>query len=294
MKPTLISLAIAALVVTWAMEKLSATRLAAEIDAQRGSSREFADLQREHARLRALQPNAEELETLRAASAERSRLQDEIAAPAATRAASPALSPGEWTAARDWKSRGQATPLAVVETALWAAAGGDIAALKHLLSLPAETREKAEALFAQLSAEARTRYSSADDLVAGFTVKNVPLGEAQLVWFNQSGEDDAVAGVFLQNPPKPGETMDAAVSRPEPPPPLTREEALRLALERKAQRAANPAANPNREPPRVPENENSSVTYLSLHREGDGWHLVVPSSAVDKIAKELQGATPVR
>lgn len=283
MKPALISLAVAALAVAWVLEKISAARLLVEIDAQSGSAREVADLRREHERLRALQPSAEELETLRAATAARTRLQSELAAQDATRAASPALSLGEWTPAREWKNRGRATSLAAVETALWAAAGGDVAALRNLLSLPAETREKADALLAQLPQDARTRYPGAEDLIAGFTVKNIPLGEAQLVWFNQSGEDDAVACVFLQIP-------GAEMARPEPPKPLTREEAVRLAAERKAQRAANP----NREPPSAPEKENSSETYLSLHRQADGWRLVVPPNAVDRIANEVRGAAPSR
>jgi hypothetical protein len=288
MKAALLFLAIVALASVWVVEKLSATRLNVEIDAQREQAHELADLQRERARLRAKQPTAEELETLRAASAEHDRLQTEITARATARAAQPALSLGEWTPAGEWKNRGRTTSLAAVETTLWAAAGGDVAVLKNLLTLPADTREKADALLAQLPADARARYPRAEDLIAGFTVKNVPLGEAQLVWFNQTGEDDAVVCIFLQTPPKPGETTGTAATLPATPPPLTREEAVRAALQRKAERAANP----NREPPHAPENEKSSATYLSLHRQADGWGLIVPSGAVDKIAKELQVAIP--
>jgi len=39
--------------------------------------------------------------------------------------------------------------------------------------------------------------------------------------------------------------------------------------------------------PPLPENGTSSSAYLTLRRSPDGWRLVVPPSAVEKIAKEL-------
>ena len=288
MKTTLLLLASVVLGATWAWEKMSAARLAIEFDAQRAEHRELAALQREHARLRTMQATDEELARLRRAATAHTQLQQALAereaAPAQPR---PALPVGEWTPMSELKNRGQLTPHAAVETALWAAAGGDVTSLKKLLSLDDATRTQAGALLARLPANARAAYASAEDLIAAFTIKNIPVGEAQLVWFNARGEDDATACVFLQRPLKEGENLVTAPARPEAAPALTREEAVRIALERQAQRAANR----DREPPRAPENQTTSKTYLSLHRYADGWRLIVPVQAVEKIAREL-GAAP--
>lgn len=290
MKTTLLIIGFVALAGTWFVEKLSAARLAGQIEAHDGQRREIGALQLERDRLRALQPTGSEWEKLRRAAAESSRLR-RAALETSPAVSSSALPLGEWSVARAWQDRGNATPHAAIESTLWAAAGGDVAALKNLLTLADATRQGADALLARLPAATRDRYATAEDLVAEFTIKNIPLGEAQLVWFNQNGEDDATACVFLQNPPKAGESIEPEATRSEvPPQPQTREEALRAAAQRKAERAVNP----DREPPRAPENENSSETYLSLHRQADGWRLIVPPSAVDKIAKELQGAVPRR
>jgi len=198
MNKRLLSLFFVALAVLWAVEKSSAARLAIEIDATREHQRELATLEREHQRLRALQPDAAELDSLRRAVGEHARLQAELAQQEAARPAGPVTLPlGEWTPARDWKNRGQGTPSAAVETALWAAAGGDTAALKNLLSLAEPTRTKAAALLARMPDSARKFYAIPEDLIAAFTIKSIPVGEAQLVWFNESGPDDATTCVFL-------------------------------------------------------------------------------------------------
>lgn len=271
----------------WTIQKISAAHLAVQIEAHRTAPRELLDLQRDRERLRSLQPTAAELAALRLAAVEQGRLQAELVAEEKKHAAPPRLLPvGEWTPSGEWKNRGQASPRAALETALWAAAGGDVGVVKNLLSLAEPTREKARALLASLPAAARQRYASAEDLIAEFTIKNIPLGEAQLVWFKQRTDDDATAGLFLQTPPQPGEIVP-------PPPPApsvgratTREEAVRIALQLKAERDARAA----REPPQVPAKTGSSATYLSLHREAGGWRLVVPPSAVDEIARELASA----
>lgn len=273
-----------ALAATWAVEKYSASRLALEIAAQREQQRELTGLQREHDRLRALQPSPEELETLRSVPVEHTQLQHAIAEQAAARAARPPDLPvGNWTSASEWKNRGHATPHATVETALWAAAGGDVSTLKSLLILAEPTREQAAALLARIPDGSRSLYTTPEDLIASFTVKNIPVGEAQLVWFNQNSEDDATACVFLRNQPTPGESIKPESAPSTPQPQMTREEAVRAAAQRKAERAAIP----DRAPPSAPDNHRSSATYLSLHREPDGWKLIVPPSAVATIAKEL-------
>ncbi len=284
MKTILLLAVSVALAATWVIERFSTSQLTAAIDAQRGQQRELLDLQRERDRLRALQPAAGELESQRRATAESARLQNEIDVPPATPSTPPAALPiGQWTPAREWKNRGQATPHAAVETALWAAAGGDVFTLRRLLSVGDDTRQAADSLLAKLPAETRALYPTPEDLISAFTIKNIPLGEAQLVWFNQRGENDATVGLFLQRPPMPGEAAAPDVPQPETPLPLGREETARLALQQKADRAAHP----ERQPPRAPDDQRTSVTYLSLHRDGPNWQLVVPPDAVAQIAREL-------
>lgn len=280
----------------WSVQRIAAARLAVELEARREEQRELAAAQREHQRLGALQPGADELAALRAAGADHARLRAALARREESRAAPrPPLPLGEWTPASEWRNCGQATARAAVETTLWAAAGGDVAALQRLLLFAEPVREQAAALLARLPAAARAHYHSAEQLVAEFTVRNIPLGQAQLVWFNQSSADDAAACVFLQAPPsgdiapaaEPAvvaavnpriEELQAALGRA-----TTREEAVNLAKRIKAERAADPG----REPPRARDNSRRGQAFLTLHREAEAWRLVVPSSAVEAIAREL-------
>lgn len=284
MKTAFCFLALAVTMTIWTIQKFSAAQLAAAIEAQRTAPRELLDLQRDRDRLRALQPTAAELAGLRRAAAEHRRLEAEFVAEEKGRAAPPRLLPiGEWTPSAEWKNRGQASPRAAIETTLWAAAGGDVATLKNLLSLTEPTREKARALLASLPVAARERYASAEDLIAEFTIKNIPLGEAQLVWFNRRSDDDATACIFLQTPPQPGEIVPPPTPAASVVGAMTREEVVRKALQLKAERAARA----DREPSHGPAKTGSSATYLSLHYEAGGWRLLVPPSAVDEIAREL-------
>jgi len=270
MKTILLATAFVVLAAAWSIERLSATRLAIEVDTRRGQVRELTELRRERDRLRTLQPSIDELASLRLAAAGRAPLQIQPAAPeTASTLSHPPLPLGDWSPAREWQNRGRATPHATIETTLWAAAGGDTGTLKNLLSLTEETRTQADALLARLPASARTLYASPEDLIAAFTIKNIPIGEAQLVWLNENGADDATACVFLKKPP-------TAVGSPAPAP-------------------SQPAGvDPrDRPPPALPADGRTMFAVLSLHREDDAWHLVVPPSAVNRIAKEL-AAAPTR
>lgn len=165
-----------------------------------------------------------------------------------------------------------------METALWAAAGGDIATLKDLLQLDGAVRAKAEEILARLPISSRAAYASAENLIAAFTTKSIPLGDAQLVWQHQPGPDEAVACVFLRNPDP---SLAAAPPRPSEIP-ESREEAIQRARLRAA----------NKIPPMAPPNHREMAAYLSLSHSDDGWRLVVPLSAVEKIAKELGMTKP--
>ena len=175
MKTFFLLVVTAALAATWAIERFSTAQLTAAIDAQGDQERALISLQRERDRLRALQPTAGELESLRRAAAEHARLQNEIDTQAVTRAAQPRVLPlGEWTPAGAWKNRGQSTPHAAVETALWAAAGGDLSTLKRLLAVNGDARQAADSLLATLPAETRALYPTPEDLISAFTIKNIP------------------------------------------------------------------------------------------------------------------------
>jgi hypothetical protein len=264
------ALALAVLAALWTWQRLAAARLGNEIVARQIEQRDFAELQREHARLQAMQPTPAEWENLQHAAAERSQVQrDSVAQPDAAVHRAPALALGEWSAAREWQNQGDLAPHAAVETALWAAAGGDIATLKHLLSLTGPAREEADALLARLPADARVRYGTPDDLVAAFTIKNIPVGSAQLVWFNQRGPDDATACLFLQNPSGEAGRVDFTAR----------------------QTTTSSSEKRDREPPQAADSGKTSETYLSLHRDADGWRLVVPPIAVARIAQELGAAS---
>ena len=150
-----------------------------------------------------------------------------------------------------------------METALRAAAGGDVASLKNLLQLDDAVPVRAGEVLAQLPEAARVFYASPEHLIAAFTTKAIPLGDAQLVWQHQSGPDDAVACVFVKNTDPGAIVLSPANSGP-----------------------------PEKIPPMAAPSNQTKLAYLSLRRIDDSWRVVVPLSAVEKIAKELGRPTP--
>lgn len=83
-------------------------------------------------------------------------------------------------AADEWTNAGDNDPLAALETALWAAAHGEIETLVRLLSVSETTREQAAAVLARLPAAARGELPSPEHLVAMLTAGAVPLGSAHV------------------------------------------------------------------------------------------------------------------
>jgi hypothetical protein len=161
--------------------------------------------------------------------------------------------------AQAWRNRGQSSPSAALETTLWAAAGGDVTTMKTLLMLDGVARTQATELHARLSDETRSLYPTIEDLVAACTVKMIPAGEAQLVWQQNSGADVAVACIVLNDLATPA-----------------------------ASSASLPRIRNEKDPPTQPSKKKLSSAYLSLRRTTNGWQLVVPPSAIEKIAKELR------
>lgn len=109
--------------------------------------------------------------------------------------------------ASGWKNLGRAAPRAAVETALWAAVGGDIEVLADTITLDAGARAKAEALLAGLPPAAREHYASPEKLVALLTSKDVPVGASmRLVARAGTAVDEAKLTLVLQ-----GETATRSI-----------------------------------------------------------------------------------
>lgn len=256
---TLVLLAVGALVaVGWRNEQARSARLQAERDALRSQRSELIRLQAERQRLRAALAEAMQRASRREAEAAPASLPAPIEPP--TSATSAGLVLGEWAASSTWTNRGQATAPAAVETALWAAAGGDIPALVALLELDDAARSKAAVLLASLPAEARNAFGSPEGLIAVATVNKIPRTEAQVAWLNEAGGDHAAVGLLLGNE----EDMPAAVEA-----------------------GSSPAEAAPEPPPMLPDRRVSKLAYLTLHRSATGWRLVVPAAAVDRIAREM-------
>lgn len=260
MKWIFLSLAAAAAVVFLIREKSTAAVLQAELAQHRVERAQLETLRREHARLLALRPKADELAQLQRALSEQAERRRAIAdAERAAREAPAAGFPtGEWIAPTDWQERGQHTPLATVQTALSAAFGGDVARLERTFHFDEAARAKLAQIFASLPASARGAYVSPERLMAAFTARAIPVGDAQIVWQQQSGPDDAVAFVWVRNP-----NPAARLETPE-----------------------KPAPN-SKTPPMLPPDPKHSSALLALRRFDDGWRVLVPAQAVDRLAREF-------
>ncbi len=256
MKNILFFTALALLGLTWMSGRFSANRMAAELTRLRRQHDEMSSLLRERGRLSQRLNDADQPETT-----QQEKSGPATPASAAQAAASPRVTMplGDWVGVQGWVFRGQATPQASIESALWAAAGGDVATLKQLLFMSAETRTAAAALLSSLPASSRLAYPGPDDLITALTVKRIPLGEAQLVWLDQNGPDNATACVFMKDPLNPiGANDPVPVSQDQGP-----------------------------SPPQLAPDKKSVAAYLALRREGNSWRLVVPPTAIGALAREL-------
>ena len=183
--------------VVW-QQRQAADGLRAELASRRDQQRERARLEAENERGRANEISAEHLAALRNDHEALQRLRAEVeAAKARTEqakvtvssqaAGSGAPKPYEPSITKEmvplemWRNAGSATPLATLETVLWAAAGGDVELLARNLSLPGDTRAKVLELLAQVPASLREQFTSPEQVIAFFTAKEVPLGSARLI-----------------------------------------------------------------------------------------------------------------
>jgi len=157
-----------------ALARLQADRRAKQKEQELASARARAEeLDRLLAERAAVARLQGELETLR----QRAAAVHEERAPAPVR---PGLT-GNALAFSLWQNAGRATPEASLQTALWAAANGDIDTLTGLLVFDAEAHHEATELFSQLPTNLRQEFVSPERLVAALAAKDVPLGTAALL-----------------------------------------------------------------------------------------------------------------
>lgn len=195
--PTLALALSAALGIYWGMERHTSAQLQARLDATKDLQNEIDRLRQERDRLVRLQPTAEELEHLRSEGMQPGQGAQGTDKQANVGAIS--LRPGIWAPATAWKNQGRATPEAAVETMLWAAAGGNVGALKDILVLGPETRSKAVEILASLPNTPHQDFASPEELVAVVVAGNVPLDSAQVVARQQSQDDQVTEYLRLKD-----------------------------------------------------------------------------------------------
>jgi hypothetical protein len=257
MKTLLIVIASLAIGALWVAGKFEHTALRAELDAAQQGNRDLESARRENQALHARQPEAREVTQLQAEADARVRRETVEA----QQRMAPALVAGEWAPPSAWQNRGNATPGASAETLLWAAAGGDLGKLSELLQLDEASLTKAAQLLASAPANYRASYATPQQFIAAFTAKAITLGDAQLVLQQQDGPDDAIACIWLKDP-QPDPTRDDSAKKP---------------------------ADPNA-PPMQPDSRKNKTALINLRRTDEGWKIVVPARAMDRLARELSGA----
>jgi hypothetical protein len=240
-----------------ALEKTAGAALRAELQYVSLQRAELEAQRRERTRLLALQATPEERSQLKNSVADRADRQRALEAAEHERREAQRLAVGEWLPETQWLDRGQSTPKASVETMLWASVRGDTARLGGLLHLDGNARAKLDQVFARLPVQARATYASSDQLLAAFTAKSIPLGDTQIVWQQQS-ETDAVVCFWINHSVDP-----SSIEVPEKP------------------------ATDHKVPPMLPANPKRTQGLLALRRTDEGWRIVVPTFAIDKLVREL-------
>jgi hypothetical protein len=168
-------------------------------------------------RLEATQPTEVERENLRANHAAVSELRTEItvlrarersAAEEWAQRSSQRFAAGEKVLAGEWTNAGGATSRAALETILWAAAGGDIDRFAQCLLVPDRTRQLTMQLLESLPAAWREQHGTPERLIAFLACKDVPLGAAKVVAWDQPKTPTSSEQVRLQLSTPDGATRD--------------------------------------------------------------------------------------
>ncbi|WP_221029265.1 hypothetical protein [Actomonas aquatica] len=143
-----------------------------------------------------------ELATLRQRVAQRERqvqLQNAaLAAPKSRKSLTEAPIPAE-----EWRDAGTTSPQALVETALWAGAGGDVARMTELLEFTPAAQAAAEELWQRLPPDIRLSHADATALTTLLATGAVPLGSAKLMAEFPQAENDHLLIVQLNPAAEP-------------------------------------------------------------------------------------------
>lgn len=187
-------------------QRLEMGPLQTELEVLRDRASEGHRLQAERERLRAQQVSEAELERLRADRAAIERMKGEVAAvrtsaetkqrAVAARAAE-RFAVGQQMPAAEWKDAGAASPVAALETVLWAAAGGEVDVFAKRIQFDPAGKKAAQALWEGLSAEARARHASPEHLMAFLSIKDVPTGSAIVESWGKAADRAQVVGIRL-------------------------------------------------------------------------------------------------
>lgn len=176
-----------------AWQQRAAGRLRGEVARLHALADAKAALAAEQRRLVAAQPAAADLADLIARKSVAEELRSRLAIlrqreteAAARRPAPETAAPvpslvGTTLAAPQWQNAGQATADAAVQSALWAAAVGDVDGLTELLAFDADGRRRATATFDRLPAAVQNEVGTPERLFALLTAVDVPLGSASIL-----------------------------------------------------------------------------------------------------------------
>lgn len=106
-----------------------------------------------------------------------------------------------------WKNAGRATPAAAVETALWAASGGDVDTVASMVAFTDSARVKADVWFASLSEGVRRQYEAPEKLIALMIAKDAEaLAGMQILGQRELNADEV--GIRLRFSNAEGNTKD--------------------------------------------------------------------------------------
>jgi len=176
-------------------ERRRNAQLQDELTARQHGAAELSKLTATRDELRRRQPPSEEIDRHRQAADTRQSSELTFTTPAPRQA----LTPGDWTPAAAWQNRGRATPVAALETMLWASAGGDLTALKDVLAFDAASQALAATAFANLPASDRQQLATPADLLAMIVAGNVPLDSALIVARQQLGDAEVLEYMRLKD-----------------------------------------------------------------------------------------------
>lgn len=251
--PALTAAAVIAVGVSWHRARAEARALQGRFAALTEREQTLAHVHADRERL------AQELQEARRrvseAPARMAAGESAVAAPAPV----PSLIKGEWTPATAWRNEGRATPQAVANTLLWAAAQGDLAAFRGVFQFDEATLLAARAWYDSLPPEIQSLHATPADLVAGVTLASITPDRAQLCWLHENEAGRAIVGLLIAGP--------AAASAPPRP---------------------EPTAGKDNLPPALDDRARYKIVVLNLRRAADGWHVQVPATAIENLARNLR------